>query len=97
PNQTITMPSTASLSGTATGFPTGSTLTETWSKVSGPGTVTFSSPNSLATVASFSTSGSYTLRLTVSGGGVTSSGDVSITVNPAIQPPTVSAGPNQSI
>src|SRR5262249_60594029 len=81
PNQTISLPSTASLSGTATGFPTGSTLTQTWSTVSGTGTVTFSDATALATAASFSTSGPYTLQLTVSGGGVSASGTTIITVS----------------
>src|SRR5207247_4941732 len=52
-DQTITLPATASLSGTATGFPSGSILTQTWSKFGGTGTVTFSSTTSLATVATF--------------------------------------------
>ena len=82
PNQTITLPSTASLSGTATGFPADSTLTQTWSTVLGTGTVTFSTATALATTASFSTSGLYTLQLTVSGGGVSASGTTIITVNP---------------
>lgn len=89
PNQTISLPSTASLSGTATGFPTGSTLTQTWSTVSGTGTVTFSDATALATAASFSTSGPYTLQLTVSGGGVSASGTTIITVSPA----TTTSGP----
>ena len=39
------------------------TLTYSWSKVSGSGTVTFGSASSLSTTASFSSAGSYTLRL----------------------------------
>src|SRR5437870_4514090 len=57
-NQTITLPATANLSATASddGLPNG-TLTTTWSKFSGPGTVTFGSVNALITTATFSTSG----------------------------------------
>ena len=44
PDQTITLPTdTLSLNGTATddGLPSGSSLATTWTKVSGPGPVTF--------------------------------------------------------
>ena len=58
-----------SLSGTATddGVP-GIGLTTTWSKVSGPGTVTFGNASALSTTASFSVAGTYVLRLTASDG-----------------------------
>jgi PKD repeat protein len=82
PDQSITLPAVANLAGTATddGLPTGSTLTRTWSKVSGPGTVTFGNASSLNTTATFSVSGTYTLRLTVSDSSLSSSDDVIITV-----------------
>src|SRR3989344_4528986 len=85
-NQTITLPQIATLTGTASddGLPTGSTLTNTWSKLSGSGTVTFTNPNSLTTTATFSTSGNYTLRLSASDSALTSTSDITITVNPSI-------------
>ncbi|HEX6921622.1 MAG TPA: hypothetical protein VF314_15500, partial [Actinomycetes bacterium] len=85
PDQTITLPAGATLSGAASddGLPTGSTLTTTWSTVSGPGTVTFANPAAASTTATFSTSGSYVLRLTASDGTLSSSDDVTVTVNPA--------------
>ena len=58
--QTITLPATASLSGTATddGLPSPpATVTTTWSVVSGTGTVTFANPAALATTATFSVAG----------------------------------------
>ena len=61
------------------GLPSG-TVTVTWSKVSGPGTVTFGSPNTIDTWASFSHPGTYVLRLTASDGSLSSSDDVTITV-----------------
>src|SRR5207249_8873250 len=74
------------------GLPTG-TLTTTWSKVSGPGTtVTFGNLNARSTTASFSTSGSYVLRLTASDGALSSSSDITITVNP---PAPVASGPGK--
>jgi len=100
-NQTITLPSDATLLGTASDddLPS-SSLTTTWSVVSGPGAVTFGNANALNTSASFSADGTYTLRLTADDSELTSSSDVIITVNPeppVNQPPTVSAGPNQTI
>ena len=101
-NQSITLPAAATLNGTVTddGLPAGSTLTQTWSKFSGVGTVTFGNATSWSTVASFSTAGSYILRLTASDGALSSSADVTITVNPVSttnQPPVVNAGPDQTI
>ena len=101
-NQTITLPASAGLSGTASddGLPAGSTLTVTWSKVSGPGTVTFANANAKATTASFSAAGTYVLQLSATDGALTSTSTVTITVNaapPVNQPPTVSAGSNQTI
>src|SRR5262249_23565006 len=51
----------ALLSGTATddGLPQGSTLTTTWSKVSGPGNATFNTPNAVTTGVVFDAVGSY--------------------------------------
>lgn len=95
-DQLLAFPTAANLNGIATddGYPVGSSLALTWSKVSGPGTVTFSAPNALATSASFSSSGSYVLRLTATDGALTTSDDVVITVN---QAPVVSAGTEQTI
>jgi PA14 domain/Domain of unknown function (DUF1929) len=85
-NRTVTLPNSVLLTGTATddGLPNPpGALTRNWTKVSGPGTVTFSAPTALSTTASFSASGSYVLRLTVSDSALTRSDDVSVTVNPA--------------
>jgi VCBS repeat-containing protein len=82
-DQTITLPvHVAVLSGTATddGLPTGAGLTTTWSKVSGPGTVTFANAAAAATTATFSMQGAYVLRLTASDGMLPGSDTVSVTV-----------------
>lgn len=81
--QTITLPATASLVGSVSddGLPSGATVTQTWSKQSGPGTVTFASPTSLATSASFTTAGTYVLKLTASDTALSGSDTVTITVN----------------
>ncbi len=69
-DQSVTLPATASLDGTVTddGLPAGSTVTTTWSRVSGPGTVTFGNANAVDTTASFSVAGTYVLRLTATDG-----------------------------
>ncbi len=97
-DQTITLPSTATLAGTATddGQPS-NILTVTWSKVSGPGTVTFTNAATANTRASFSTNGVYILQLSGSDSALTSNDTVQITVNLANQPPVVSAKPDQTI
>jgi len=85
----ITLPtSTVNLTATATddGLPTGSTLTYAWSKVSG-GDVTFVTPSNPSSSASFGGAGTYVLRVTVSDGELSGSGDVTVVVNPAPPPP----------
>jgi len=103
PDQTITLPAAASLVGTATddGLPNPpGVLTITWSKVSGPGTVTFTNPSAPATTATFSVAGNYVLRLTASDSALTATDDINVTVNPASptnQAPVVNAGADQTI
>ena len=85
-NQTITLPAAASLSGTVTddGLPSPpATVTVTWSKTSGPGTVTFANPAAKATTATFSAAGTYVLKLTASDSALTASASTTITVNAA--------------
>jgi hypothetical protein len=100
PDQTIGLPSSANLSGTATddGLPNPpGALTTTWSEVSGPGTVTFGNASALVTTASFSAAGTYTLRLTASDSALSSYDDIVVTVQPANQAPTVIAGPDKTV
>lgn len=87
-DKTITLPATATLTATVSddGLPVGSSLTRSWTRVSGPGTVTFSAPSSATTSASFSTAGAYVLRLTVSDGALSTSDTVAVTVNAAATP-----------
>jgi RHS repeat-associated protein len=77
--------------------PLGSILTYLWTKVSGPGDVTFGSPYATNTTASFSTIGIYVLRVTVSDGELSSSDDITITVAIDNQAPVVDAGPDQTL
>jgi hypothetical protein len=97
-DRTITLPAGTTLSGTATddGKPN-SSLSYAWSVISGSG-VTLSASNAATTTATFAAAGSYTLRLTVSDGALSTSDDVVVTVNPvANTAPTVDAGADRAI
>lgn len=85
PDVTITLPGTASLVGTVTddGLPAGSSVTQTWTTVSGPGTVTFANAGAVDTTASFSAAGTYVLRLTASDTALSASDEVQVVVNAA--------------
>ena len=99
PDQPVELPNTATLGGAITddGLPRGPTVTKTWGKVSGPGEVTFADPHDLSTVVTFAAPGVYTLRLTADDTEFTVSDELVITVYPENQPPTVNAGPDQSL
>lgn len=79
PDQSITLPAGAALDGAVSddGKPD-PTPAVTWSKVSGPGTVTFSAPASPDTEAGFSSAGGYVLRLTADDGELAASDDVTV-------------------
>ncbi|MGH7449824.1 MAG: DUF7594 domain-containing protein, partial [bacterium] len=82
PDQDISGAAVAAFQGQATddGDPSNS-LTANWSKVSGPGTVSFGNPNTPTTTASFSANGSYILHLTADDGQLQKSDEVIINVN----------------
>jgi hypothetical protein len=79
------------------GQPTPASLTTTWSKTSGPGTVTFGNLNAVDTTATFSAAGTYVLRLTANDGQLTTFDEITFTVSPASQTPdpTPTAEPTQ--
>ena len=89
--QTVILPSPAILSGAVTddGLPAASTVSVTWTKVSGPGTVTFDNANQANTSAAFSVAGSYVLQLSATDGTLTTNSTVAIT---AINNPNWSSG-----
>jgi hypothetical protein len=71
-----------------------------WTKHSGPGSVAFANASSGPTSASFSTPGTYVLRLTASDGEFSIYDELTVTVNaaaPTNLPPTVNAGADRSI
>jgi hypothetical protein len=86
PNQTVTMPNSATLAGSVTddGLPAGAQLTSMWSQLPGaPGTATFTNPTSPTTNVTFSAAGTYVLRLTANDTELQGSDDVTVTVNAA--------------
>jgi hypothetical protein len=60
-------------------------VTTAWTKISGPGVVTFGNANLIDTTVRFSVAGSYVLRLTANDSALFTSDDVAITVLPATQ------------
>jgi hypothetical protein len=84
-DKTVTLPATLTLTGAVTddGLPTPSTLTITWSRTSGPGSVTFSPASAASTTVSFSAAGTYVLRLTASDGVLSAYDEVQVVVSAA--------------
>lgn len=88
-DQTVAMPGSAALNGSASddGLPNPpGALNYAWTKVSGPGEVTFADASEAVTKASFSETGIYVLQLAASDGANTSTSTTTVTVKP---PPTV--------
>ncbi|MES2934579.1 MAG: malectin domain-containing carbohydrate-binding protein [Pseudomonadota bacterium] len=82
--QAISLPANSvTLAGSASddGLPT-ATLSKLWSKVSGPGSVSFSNAAALNGTATFSMAGSYVLRLTAADSHLSASSDITFTVRP---------------
>ena len=80
-DQSIVYPAAANLDGTVSddGKPN-NTLTTTWRKILGPGTVTFGNAAAVDTTASFSAAGTYVLELSASDGALSNSARVTIAV-----------------
>jgi Bacterial Ig domain/IPT/TIG domain/Bacterial TSP3 repeat len=80
-NQSLVLPAAASLFGSVAddGLPTSpGAVTLAWSKTSGPGTVSFGNAAAAVTTASFSSEGTYVLRLTANDGGRTAFSEVTV-------------------
>ena len=84
-NQTVSINTVGHLHGTVTddGLPKPpGKVTLTWSKVSGPGKVTFGKPSARETTVSFSRGGTYMLQLKATDGALTRRDQVQIVVRP---------------
>ena len=100
PDLTINLTQPANLNGTVSddGLPIGSTLAASWSKVSGPGTVTFANASAQVTSATFSEAGDYVLRLAASDSQLTISDQVTVNVQSVTQLPILSLiSPNSGV
>jgi hypothetical protein len=93
PDGAVTRPNAATLAGSVSddGLPNPpGAVTTSWSKVSGPGTVTFQNAAAMSTSATFSVAGNYVLRLTAGDGSLQAADDVAVTVSDGSSPgPTV--------
>ncbi|MFP3913786.1 MAG: PKD domain-containing protein, partial [Actinomycetota bacterium] len=91
-DQTIEYPDAVALSGSVTddGRPEDGQLTHAWTKLDGPGVVTFGDASALSTTAEFSAAGIYTLELSASDGELSAGDSLVVTVQePPNSPPTV--------
>jgi hypothetical protein len=101
PDVTVVLPNAASLHGSVTddGQPS-NTLIITWTKVSGPGEVSFGNANAADTTASFTAAGTYVLRLTGDDTNKSTTDEMTVTVNNAgaeNRAPAVSAGADLTV
>ena len=88
----VTLPATTTVSVTASDAD-GDALTYAWSRVLGPGTASFTNAAAASTTVAFSAAGSYTLKVTVSDGKATVSGNVNVSVLSSNHVPVITAGP----
>ncbi|HSP77709.1 MAG TPA: hypothetical protein VLQ93_04230, partial [Myxococcaceae bacterium] len=84
PDQSLTLPATATLEGTVVddGLPEGAELTEAWVQVSGPAQAWFADASKAATTVTFPEPGTYVLRLIGSDSQLTASDELTVTVRP---------------
>ncbi len=100
PDFEVTRPDAANLQGAIfdDGLPATNLLSSLWSKLSGPGNLTFvagSSPTNAKASVTFSVAGTYVLRLTGSDTQFTASDEVTVLVHEGINVgPAVNAGPD---
>jgi len=91
PDRSVDIAASASLDGDVTddGLPNPpGAVTSTWSKVSGPGTVTFANANAVDTTATFDAAGDYVLDLTASDSALSASDEMTVTVTTGGGTPT---------
>jgi hypothetical protein len=92
-NSTITLPATATLTGTATD-PDGNIASTNWTWVSGPTQYNIQTPGSTTTVVSNLLAGTYVFRLTATdNAGASANDQVTVIVNPTTPPPPVNQPP----
>ena len=91
PDQTITLPATLQLSGSATDGD-GTIASYSWSKITGPAQFTFSSTSIANPTVSNLAQGTYTFRLTATDNkGGASTDDINVVVNSSTTPPVTTS------
>jgi hypothetical protein len=99
-DQQIALAGVAGLDGTISddGWPVApGAVTVAWSKVSGPGDVTFADPAGVDTAATFSAAGTYVLKLEADDGDLVASDTVTVVVTSQNAAPTVDAGSSVAV
>jgi DUF1680 family protein len=91
-DRVVTMPARTYLHGTVTG----GASSGAWSKVAGPGTVTFADPQATETTARFSKPGEYILKLTAANDNKIASGSVHIRVDRPAPQESLAAVPTRT-
>jgi hypothetical protein len=99
PDVGIILPAKANLKGSFTddGLPVGFPVSVSWTKVSGPGTVTFTNNTQAITQADFSQVGTYVLRLTANDTLLQGSDEITITVADSGVKPATPAAPTMDV
>jgi len=97
PDLTASVGNATALGGSVTddGLPS-NTVTSRWNKVSGPGTVSFSTASAASTSATFSAAGRYTLRLSASDGSLSRADTAVVTVGSTNSTTTTTTAPPPS-
>lgn len=89
---------TITLDGTGSNDPDNDALTYSWQQISGPNAPLANAGSAVATLNAPNTAGSYVYRLTVTDAfGDSDTQDVAIVITPPNSPPTVDAGPDQTV
>ena len=94
PDAAVSIPAVLSLNGYVSDE---GSVTTTWSMASGPGTVNFSSPDTMHTEAAFSVAGTYVLRITADDGDLSSTDDVVVVATGGNQAPVANAGVDRTV
>ena len=81
-DKNVILPSAITLTGVVSddGLPSPINLTQGWSKISGPGTVTFTAATAATTSATFSVAGTYVVRLTANDSALSSFDEATVIV-----------------
>ena len=89
PSATAAVATTVSASVADDGLPNGAAATVAWSQISGPGATVLATAASATSGVTFPLAGTYVLRLTASDGQLTTTADLTVTVDAAASQPPI--------